>query len=877
MSEFESALPKILKGLKSTSGDDFFNQMTFQLNEIIGADYTFIASVDRAQHTAKTISVATQSEFLENFEYQLHHSPCAIVIEDSVSIYPQNIQNLFPKDKLLADMQIEGYAGVALHDSNNQTIGIIVALHKTKIEDPQLTKTLFELFSGRISVKMERTEQNNSLENLSISVELLKNELDEEKKSSERKEAYLQSILSAIPDAIFYTDPERNIVSVNGGGELIFGYDIGELEGEKTSMLYESIDVYEQLGQARFNLSDTEKLKLYEINYRRKDGSTFIGETLSKAVNSDDGLPIGFIGVTKDITERKEKEDKIELAASVFSHAREGIAITDAATIFVEVNDTYSEITGYSREELIGKNLTMFQSSGQSKEFYADMRQSIRTTGHWAGEVWSRRKNGEVIAVFQNIDVVYDSKGAIKNYVVMCSDITVMKEYQGQLERSAHYDLLTNLPNRVLLAERISQAMVNCQRHEKSLAVVFLDLDGFKAINDRHGHAMGDKLLVVLSKRMKKALRDGDTLSRFGGDEFVAVLADLTNVGDSELALERLLKAASAPVHLDNTVMQVSASMGVTLYPQDGVDTEQLIRHADQTMYVAKHAGKNRYSFFDAAQAKAITIHQESVDSIRSALERQEFALYYQPKVNMDSGDVIGVEGLIRWQHPVRGLVPPLDFLPAIEDHAISLEVGDWVIDAALTQISQWQSMGIQLPISVNISVYQLQQNNFATRLAQLLAAHPEVSPRHLELEVLETGALSDFNEVAETMKVCHELGVRFALDDFGTGYSSLTHLRRLPAHLIKIDQSFVRDMLEDADDLAIVEGVIALARSFKREVIAEGVETIEHGAVLVKLGCELAQGYGIAKPMPGSDIPPWITEWKPDVSWQALTNDRDG
>lgn len=448
--------------------------------------------------------------------------------------------------------------------------------------------------------------------------------------------------------------------------------------------------------------------------------------------------------------------------------------------------------------------------------------------------------------------------------------LTQKKEQHKMLERMAHYDTLTDLPNRVLLADRLNQAMVQCQRHDQSLAVMFLDLDSFKTVNDTYGHDVGDKMLITLSRRMKEAFREGDTLSRIGGDEFVAVLTDLVKIEDCQPVLERVLKAMATPVTVGDAVMQVSASIGVTLYPQDAVDAEQLMRHADQAMYVAKQAGKNRYHLFDTEQDRAVKIQRESLGNISVALERREFVLYYQPKVNMHTGEVIGVEALIRWQHPVRGLVSPAEFLPAIEGHAISLEIGEWVIATALTQIVQWQNMGIHLPISVNISAYQLQQEGFVSRLTAALAAQPEVNPQCLKLEILETSALSDINQVSATMQACNDLGVDFALDDFGTSYSSLTHLRRLPVNLIKIDQSFVRDMLIDPDDLAIVEGVIALSKSFKRDVIAEGVETIEHGTALLQLGCELAQGYGIARPMPAADIPTWAGNWEPDAAWQA-------
>jgi len=580
-------------------------------------------------------------------------------------------------------------------------------------------------------------------------------------------------------------------------------------------------------------------------------------------------------GLASIAIETKQVEEKLKRSASVFTHAHEGIMITDASGNIIEVNDAFSRMTGYTSLDVLGKNPIIFHSGRQSPEFYAEMKDTLLTQGHWHGEVWNRRKNGEIYPEMLTITAVKNAEGLIQHYVSLCTDITLMKAHQGQLERMAHYDLLTNLPNRVLLADRLSQAMVQCQRRNNSLAVAFMDLDGFKAINDRHGHDVGDDLLIALSQRMSEALREGDTLARIGGDEFIAVMVDLENVEDSEPVLKRLLKAAADPVTLGDDVMRVSASIGLTLYPQDGVDADQLMRHADQAMYLAKQAGKNRYHLFDIALDNAVNIQRESIGDIRSAMDKSEFVLHYQPKVNMRTGDVIGAEALIRWQHPKNGLVPPLEFLPVIEGHGISLKLGEWVIDTALRQILLWRRKGINLPISVNISAYQLQQSNFTTRLAAVLAAHPEVNPNCLELEILETSALQDTSQVSATMNACHELGVGFALDDFGTGYSSLTYLKRLPAHMIKIDQSFVRDMLDDADDLAIVEGVVSLAKAFQREVIAEGVESIAHGEALLQLGCELAQGYGIARPMPADDIPEWICNWKADDPWQVLKHKR--
>ena len=477
------------------------------------------------------------------------------------------------------------------------------------------------------------------------------------------------------------------------------------------------------------------------------------------------------------------------------------------------------------------------------------------------------KENGWMLV---NGEAIRDEKGLIVALSGYAQDVTERKRAELKLDRIGHYDILTNLPNRVLLAERLNQAILNCQHKNRSLAVAVLDLDGFKAVNDTYGNIVGDQLLVALAKRMQEAISDGDTLARIGGDEFIVVMVNVHNISDSECVLERLLKAAAEPTIIEDVLLQVSASIGVTLYPQDGVDSDQLIRHADQAMYLAKQAGKNRYHLFDTAKDNALKTQQESIGDVLSALVLHEFVLHYQPKVNMRSGEVIGVEALIRWQHPQLGMIQPLEFLPAIEGHAISLQLGEWVIDTALTQIRQWQSEGISLNVSVNISAYQLQQVNFTERLARLLAAYPEMTQHCLELEILETSALHDTRQASATMNACGELGVRFSIDDFGTGYSSLTYLKRLPAYLIKIDQSFVRDMLEDTDDLAIVKGVVGLTKVFGRDVIAEGVETIAHGSALLKLGCELAQGYGIAHPMPAADLPQWVANFKPDNTWKV-------
>jgi diguanylate cyclase (GGDEF)-like protein/PAS domain S-box-containing protein len=607
-----------------------------------------------------------------------------------------------------------------------------------------------------------------------------------------------------------------------------------------------------------------------EKRYIHKTGRLVWASLSSHLLRASDGTPRYFISAVQDITDRKHAEERLQLAASVFSHSREAIMITDPQGCIMEVNDAFSRITGYAREEAIGQNPRILKSGRQSPDYYATMWQGLKQDGHWHSEVWNRRKNGEVYAELQTISAVNDARGQLSYYVALFTDITPMMEHNRQLEHIAHFDALTELPNRVLLADRLQQAIAQCQRRNQFVAVAYLDLDGFKVINDSHGHDVGDQLLIALAGRMKATLRDGDTLARIGGDEFAAVLVDLSNVGECEPVLRRLLQVAAEKILVGDKLIQVSASIGVTVYPLDGSDPDLLMRHADQAMYQAKQSGKNRFQLFDLEHDEAIQGQQERLAQMGRGLERQEFVLFYQPKINMRTNQVVGAEALIRWQHPQRGLLAPLVFLPDVDENPLSVAVGEWVIATALAQMGQWQQAGFVIPVSVNIGAYQLQQPDFTQRLQALLQAQPQVPASHLQLEVLETSALQDISMTGKVMNQCRTIGVGFALDDFGTGYSSLTYLKHLPAEMLKIDQSFVRDMLEDSSDLAIVQSVIGLANAFERSVLAEGVETQAHGERLLALGCELAQGFGIGHPMAPADFERWLVEWHTRPSWKA-------
>lgn len=610
-----------------------------------------------------------------------------------------------------------------------------------------------------------------------------------------------------------------------------------------------------------------------------------------------DGEVIGFVGIDAVREKRQWSDDEkalMLLVASAFASAlerrradetlrvsearyrsvvenvREVIFQADLDGRWVFLNQAWETITGHGLAESLGRSFRAFvhqEDQARHAEFFEDLVRGERHAGSLVLRL--RRLGGDYRWVEVCVNSELDAAGGVKGFFGTLNDITLQKEHEAHLEYIAHYDALTGLPNRVLLHDRLQRSMVQCQRRGQMLAVAYIDLDGFKSVNDTHGHQVGDHLLTAVAARMKSCLREGDSVSRLGGDEFVAVMIDLADMSVCEQLVHRLLAAASCVVPVGELELKVSASIGLTLYPQgDEVDADQLLRQADQAMYEAKLLGKNRFHLFDAAHDRSLRGRHESIAEVHKALLAGEMRLVYQPKVNMATGEVLGVEALLRWAHPEHGVLEPNAFLPLVEEHPIAIEVGDWVIEQALAQIAHWKQQGLALPVSVNISARHLQAPDFMMRLHAVLARYPAVHPGSLELEVLETSALESIVQVSRIVEACSAIGVRFALDDFGTGYSSLAYLKRLPAARLKIDQMFVRGMLDDAEDLAILRAILGLASAFRREVIAEGVETEAHGRLLLALGCEVGQGYFIARPMPAADIPDWAANWSPPESW---------
>jgi diguanylate cyclase (GGDEF)-like protein/PAS domain S-box-containing protein len=688
------------------------------------------------------------------------------------------------------------------------------------------------------------------------------------RKQLEGMQNQFRAIIEFSDDAIISMAPNGIIQSWNRGAEAIFGYSASEMIGLPVSTLLppgksdDGNDDWEKLKKG-------EKIEPLESIRICKDGRPIAVSITTSAIRDARERIVGISKIIQDITLKKYHETRLQLTSSVFTNTNEGILITDAKGTILEVNDSFLRISGYSRNEILGKTPTIFRSSRHDPKFINAIRELLMSTGTYQGEAWSRRKDGSAYASLLTINLVKDEAGEIKHYVSLISDITPLRKKQEQMEHLAHFDALTDLPNRILLADRLQQAMAHVSRHKQSLAVLYLDLDYFKEVNDKHGHNAGDQLLITVSHRMKDALRNVDTLARIGGDEFVAVLLDVGTPVECNHLAERILHACAEPVLIDGNLLQVSASIGMTIYPQDNTDADELMRHADRAMYEAKQAGRNRVHMFDSALYSEIKNRSLQLSRIAEAFETNEFVLYYQPKVNMRLGTVFGAEALIRWLHPQRGILPPSEFLPLIENHRMEFTLGYWVIETALAQINTWSAIGLTMAVSVNICANLLLKSDFVENLTAILSKFSNINPGALELEILETSDTHDITKILKVIQQCQHLGVSFSVDDFGTGYSSLTYLNRLPAETLKIDQSFVRDILIDREDLAIVQGVIALAHAFKRKVVAEGVENIEIGEKLLDLGCDFAQGYGIDRPMPGDEFPSWVASWAPHDYWK--------
>ncbi|MES9991004.1 MAG: EAL domain-containing protein [Candidatus Thiodiazotropha sp.] len=551
-------------------------------------------------------------------------------------------------------------------------------------------------------------------------------------------------------------------------------------------------------------------------------------------------------------------EEKLRLAERAFQNTAEGITVTDVKGNIVSTNPAFEAITGYTQDEVLGENPRILKSGHHEPSFYRDMWDTLLKAGHWRGEIWNRRKNGDVYPEWLTISAVKDSNGDTTHFVGVFSDITQIKEAQDQINFLAHHDALTQLPNRALFRERFDHALMHAHREKNSIALLFLDLDRFKTVNDTLGHPIGDQVLLEVSRRMNEIIRSSDTIARLGGDEFVLLLEEQTSAQHAAVVARKLIDMFSNSMNIGEHELVVTASIGITLYPNDGDDPDLLIRHADRAMYEAKQQGRNTYRFFTQALTEGALERLMMENELRRAIERNELRLHYQPIVDIKTQQLHGVEALVRWQHPKKGLIAPGLFIELAEEIGIIGDIGRWVLHTACHQLARWDQETFRVPrISVNLSVQQIDQTLIKQVSDELRTSG--LSPQRLELEVTESMLMRNPGLSRTVLGELKAIGINFAVDDFGTGYSSLAYLKLLPLDHIKIDKSFVRDIGQDSNDEAIVRAIIALSKSLGLESVAEGVENKSQADFLLKAGSILAQGYLYSHPLPAEEL---YTTW---------------
>ena len=630
----------------------------------------------------------------------------------------------------------------------------------------------------------------------------------------------------------------------------LLGMHISQLEGnERPEDVKGHIEKIIAQGRDRF-----------ETRHRRKDGSLV---ELEVSVTFRDGY---FFVFCRDITQRKEAEAALRIAAATFE-TQEAILITDAEANIVRVNSAFTAITGYTPDDVRGKNPRMLSSGRHDPDFYAEMWRQINERGTWSGDIWDRRKNGEVYPKRMNITAVKDEQGRVTQYVAIFNDITERKRNEDEIRELAFYDALTHLPNRRLFLDRLRSALATSTRHGEFGALLFIDLDRFKVLNDTLGHDYGDLLLVEVAARIKHCVRETDTVARLGGDEFVVILEGIG--GDREAAsahagtvADKIRESLAHAYQLKEHEHFTSPSIGVELFLDGGMSADELIKHADVAMYQAKSAGRNTVRFYDPDLQHDLESRAEMENELRRAIENQELKLYYQVQVDNERR-LLGMEALLRWEHPQRGMIPPARFIPVAEESMLILELGEWVLNQACAQLARWTPDPLlgRMTLSINVSAHQFALHDFVPHLRDVLQQHG-VAPQRLKLELTEGVVLNDIGDVVEKMKALKEVGVQLSLDDFGTGYSSLAYLKRLPLDQLKIDQSFVRDITHDPSDAGMVQSIIDMAKNFQHDVIAEGVENEAQLAFLQHHACMAYQGYLFSRPLPLQELEALVKGW---------------
>jgi diguanylate cyclase (GGDEF)-like protein/PAS domain S-box-containing protein len=674
----------------------------------------------------------------------------------------------------------------------------------------------------------------------------------------------METLINALPDPVWLKDTEGVYLTCNHAFERLLGKSASAIIGKT------DYDFFSAALADFFRQKDHEAILASAPSVNEEwmavagSEKRILLETTKTPLPGASGQPAGVLGIARDITERKRSEEYLHLMSKVFSNSGEAILITDADQRILAVNREFTELTGYCEAEAIGKNPKFLSSGNTPKQLYQEMWATLAENDYWQGELWDRRKTGEVFPKRLSISVVRDAEGQIANYIGNFEDITQRKIAEDKISYLAHHDALTGLPNRFSLHERMEQCIAFARRFDASLAVVLIDLDHFKSINDTLGHNVGDQLLIQVAKRIQQSVRDSDIVARLGGDEFVVILSGIDMSVDIVDVASKIVAHVAAPYTIGGHELRTSPSVGICFYPGDATEIDDLIKNADIAMYHAKAVGRCNYQFYTEKMREEVAQRVTVAQELEIALKNGQFVLYYQPQIELDSGRVVGVEALVRWQHPVRGMISPCHFIPLAEETKLIIPLGKWILEAACDQLRRWHEEGLaDLHMAVNLSAIQFQDKKLPELVRQALA-HSGLDARHLHLEITESMAMHNPEENILMMNTLADIGVKLAIDDFGTGYSSLTYLKIFPVDIIKIDRSFVKDIETDENDAAICEITMLLAQKLGMRVVAEGVETAAQRQFLLTLGCQWVQGSFFSKPLPADLIQEYIREFRP-------------